>query len=406
MGYNPTVYFMSEGVRPTLGFASQEVAMLENEKQTAEELAVRAMQEMAINNGDEIYYEAGDDYKSSFTRDSLIAMSLRGDLDLLESQTRYSLNRLGTKQDTIRGEEPGKAHHELPSIDVRDDLSSAYNACDTTAQLLLAIAALHEHGCPELFENYSSSIQAAIQYIRRHLNDKALFIEDPSFSGSTQTDGRQRKYALKVTYWKDSELNRSGRREPNYPIVYTLAHFQNAAALKKLGRLLDDEELVSDGSNMVQAGLQYLWKNDHFVTAIDGDGVIDGLSSDSLMALLYIDPSELPDGYARSVESYMRQLVTEAGYRSGIPAVADVDPYHMEIWTHEQALLNAAARRHGLTEPEEITRRIEPFIMPDHDIFPELVNPDGFQIDGNRKQLWAIGAYFYFNNPERSLISI
>ena len=41
------------------------------------------------------------------------------------------------------------------------------------------------------------------------------------------------RFALRVTYWKDSVIN-NGSEEPQYPVVYTLPHFQNAAALKAI----------------------------------------------------------------------------------------------------------------------------------------------------------------------------
>ena len=368
------------------------------------ELALRSMEHLAVRVGSEVRYEAAEPgYLSAFTRDSLIAMSLRGDPDVLESQVDYSVRRLGKVSNPHTGEEPGKAHHELPGVEIRGQ-SSAYNACDTTAELLRSTAVLAELGRRDVIEKYALPIGAEVGYIKRHVNQQGLFIEDPLFAGVTGEDGRQRKFALKVTNWKDSELNREGRREPHYPIVYTVAHFQNAESLMRMGKALGEERMTRYGRYMVEAGLQFLWKNDHFVSAIDGDGVIDPPSSDSLHALLHIPPELLPMGYAQKIEQYSKQLETGAGYRAGLPVTPDVDPYHMKVWTHEQALMNAAARKHNLYEAESITRRIEPFIIPQAGVFPELVNPDTLQLDGNIKQLWAMGAYLYFQKPDQALL--
>ena len=359
-----------------------------------------------VNSGGETYYEAAyPGYQSSFIRDTIEAFTLAGDLIKLEDQTEYMVKRLGTKRDPVTGEEPFKGYHQLPFVIMENGLSTAYNACDTTAEVLRAIAILAEHGNDRLLKAYAAhEIPGMISYITNHVNENGLFIEDPIFSGDTNPDGRERRFGLKVTYWKDSELNREGRREPHYPIVYMLAHFQNAEALQRIGVVLGDERTTRYGRYMKEAGLRFLKKDDHFVTAIDQDGVVDAPSSDSLTALLYLSSSELPAGFAQKVEAYMRQLETPVGYRSGIPAVPNVDPYHMNVWTHEQALMNAAAGRHGLKRAEYITRGITPYLIPEDELFPELVDPATLDFGtGNTLQLWSIGAYYHMLNPGDSL---
>jgi hypothetical protein len=369
------------------------------------EATIHAMQSLAVRVGSEIYYEAADPgYKSSFTRDSLISMSLRGDPEILESQVEYSALRLGKVQNPLTGEEPGKAHHELPSVTTENGLDTAYNGCDTTAELLRSIAVLAETGHSDVLDKYASVINESVEYIVRHVNTKGLFEEDPKYAGVTAEDGRERKFGLKVTDWKDSELNREGSRQPNYPIVYTLAHFQNAEALQRIGKVTDNEMLTDYASHMIAAGLEYLWAGDHFITAVDGDGIVDPPSSDSLHALLHISPSELPYDYAQKIEQYSKQLETPAGYRAGIPVTSDVDIYHMKVWTHEQALLHAAAKKHELYRSQEVARKITSFIFPQEDIFPELIDPGTLEPDGNICQLWAMGAYLYFQSPERALL--
>lgn len=355
--------------------------------------------------GTEIYDEAAfPGYRSSFTRDSMVANSLRGDPVVLENRLEFSLRRVADVQNPITGQEPGKPHHELPDVISVSGLSTAYNACDTAAEVLRAISALAERGKTSLIDKYPEKIEQIVGYIKRHVNADGLFIEDPAFAGNKEPDGRNRKFGLKVTYWKDSELNRHGSREPHYPIVYTLAHFQNARALERFGQVTGDERLTRYGRYMTEAGLQYLWNQDHFVTAIDQDGVVDSPNSDSLHALLYIAPNNLPDGYAQKVEQYMRVLETDAGYRAGIPVSLDVDDYHMGVWTHEQALLHAAAKLNNLGHAQEVARCIIPFLDPRNDFYPEVLDGENFSLRGNAKQLWAMGAYLYFQNPEAALL--
>ncbi len=225
------------------------------------------------------------------------------------------------------------------------------------------------------------------------------------FAGDVALSGRDRKFALKVTNWKDSELNRAGRREPNYPIVYTIAHFQNAQALQRIGYATGDERLARMGRYMTEQGIMHLWRGDHFVSAIDGDGEVDPPSTDSLESLLYIPPTQLPKDYAERVERYMQQLETDAGYRAGIPAVADMDMYHTKVWVHSQAELHAAARLHGLRNATEVTERVRAFIDRNRGDYPELVDPDTYDLCGNLRQLWVMGADLYFLSPETSYIA-
>ena len=352
----------------------------------------------------EAYLEAAwPGYRSSFPRDASKALELAGDAEQLEGQLEFFARRQGQRPNPVTWEEPGKIYHELPAVEMNGK-SSAYNACDTTAEFLRGVAVLAERGNEALLNRYAAPIQAAVGYIQRHVNELGLFIEDPSFAGVT---GADRQGALKVTYWKDSELNRAGNTKPHYPIIYALAHFQNAEALLRLGRVAHNQQLEYLGATMLAAGVKYLWRGDHFVTALDRDGIIDAPSSDSLHALLHIPPQLLPPGYAEKIETYSTQLETPAGYRAGIPVAPEIDPYHtMTVWTHEQALLHAAALKHGLRRAPAIAGQIVPFIHPEAEAypFPELLDVTTLRPGGNERQAWAMGAYLYFCHPERALL--
>ena len=62
-------------------------------------------------------------------------------------------------------------------------------------------------------------------------------------------------------------------------------------------------------------------------------------------------------------------------------------------YVHEQALLHAAARRHGLRRAEAVAERIAHSLTKG---FPELIDPATGKPGGNPTQLWAIGAHVYF----------
>ncbi|MCX6728710.1 MAG: hypothetical protein NTV39_03000 [Candidatus Saccharibacteria bacterium] len=343
--------------------------------------------------GKRLFMAAYPGYPGNFSRDSLIYGMLSGDPKALRAQVKFSAKHQGKRLNSITGEEPGKIHHELPAV-VMNNKSSAYNACDTTALFLLAISNLYNAGHEEVLGLYAKNIKAGLEYIENHVHD-GLFYEDPCYSGASD-------YALKVTYWKDSEMN-DKELKPCYPIVYSLAHFQNAAAVEAIGQALHRSDLVDISRNMMDKGVEHLWAGDHFIVARDGNGIsIDPFSSDSLYCLLYINPDNIPEGYAESVENYMKMLETRAGYLTGIACKDGIDDYHTRyIWTHEQALLHAASKRHSLDKSAQVAARITDFI----DTFPELIDPTcGFKPAGNQPQLWAVGASQYFEDPTQSLL--
>jgi len=332
-------------------------------------------------------------YLGNFSRDSLIYGMLSGDKRSLRAQIKFSAKNQGQKCNPVTGEEPGKIHHEIPEV-ILNNKSCAYNACDTTALFLLAIANLYESGDKNILNLYSTNIQSALSYIKSHIRD-GLFYEDPTLCGATE-------FALKVTYWKDSQINDINGK-PNYPIVYTLAHFQNSAAVEAIGRVFGNHNLLNFSNQMIEKGFNRLWKGDHFIVALDGNGVeIDPISSDSLHSLLYINPDSIPDGFAEKIQKYMKELETKAGYLSGIACKKGIDDYHTRyIWVHEQALLHAASKKHFLEKSAEVACRIVCYM----DTFPELIDPiNGFIPAGNQPQLWAVGASQYFEKPSQSLL--
>jgi glycogen debranching enzyme len=146
---------------------------------------------------------------------------------------------------------------------------------------------------------------------------------------------------------------------------------------------------------MVQRGFETFWRGDHFTVALLGDGtIIDPPSSDSLHSLLFLRRSEISAGDAQAVVEYSEQLATSVGYLPGLAQAEGGDDYHTRwVWVHEQALLHAAARRHGLQHAESVAERI---VAAAAQGFPELIDPKTGSPGGNPTQLWSIGAHVYF----------
>jgi len=346
--------------------------------------------------GGGLYRAAYPGYQSNFSRDSLVAGHLRGDETAIRAQIAYSAYRQAHTADPITGAEPGKIHHEDPPV-IINGASSAYNACDTTAAFLSSIASLAERGDRQILNTYHKNIKRATGYILNHVEND-IFYEDSKHSGAD-------KFALKVTYWKDSELNNEHRKIPVEPVVYSLAHFQTTNALGRIASLSGDKKLGAKAQNMMETGLEKLWRDDHFVTAIDAAGEIDSPSSDSLHALLHIPETAVPAGYAARIEKYMEALETPMGYRTGLPVSTDMDPYHTAyVWPHEQANMHIAAKRHSLLKAQSITERVKEYIPTAEGFLPELLDAETGEPAGNKWQLWTAAAVEYFENPDNAFV--
>lgn len=341
-------------------------------------------------------------YPRNFSRDSFTYGLLAEDFEATEAQIEFSAKHQGKKKDPLTGEELGKIHHELDAGTGRGfkigELETTYNGCDTTAHFLEAVAWLAENGKPEILRTHKRNIDAALGYIYTHIGPDNLFREDPHLAGAQE-------YALRVTYWKDSAIN-SEDQDPQYPRIFSLAHFQNSHALGRLGQVMNRPELVEQSEKMEEAGIKRLWNLGHFVTGIEGQQrVIDPMSSDSLHCLYYIEPTSeaLPAGSAESIEAYSEPLETQAGYRAGMPTDSLNDYYHTNyVWTHEQAILHSAAERHKLEKAKLVAGRIIGYLS---DGFPELISARDFLPAGNPTQLWAVGAGRYFEKSQLTTTS-
>lgn len=362
-----------------------------------------------------------------FARDGLITDGeLLEDAKGLRSNLEFCAAIQGTKKDSQTGEEPGEIFHEFNlaalggvSLDGRPG-NTLYNASDTTALFLRG----HEQYInltldKSLLERQRPNIIAATEYILRHLDDNGLFLVDPRYSDA-------QSYALRVTYWKDSMLKGRAGGEPLYPVIYPLAHIQNMAGLRSASRLLESQELENEASQMKKA-LNHLFDHDNnaLFIALDRGGKIDGISSDVLHALLYLDEGDIEDEVLTRFIKSASCLETDLGYRALSAASAQEveDPYHAKtVWTHEQAIIHKGALKHlefvekkgnyGLAEELKkvvsVSQRVYDNYLKDHDeSFPELflISEDkSMVLGGNDPQQWAVGARHYFDNHAMDLV--
>lgn len=339
-------------------------------------------------------YQAGiPGYPRNFTRDSIISAIISSDPKMLEGQLKFCAQRQGLKKNSTNGEEPGKIFHEYPPVEI-DGLSTEFNACDTTALFLIGHEVYQKLTKNDnLFENQRENIQKAVDYILAHLKNN-LFIESPEFAGAN-------RFALKTTYWKDGGIIQRENGTPTYPIIYTLAHIQNARALKSAALLLKREDLSETASLMIRS-LGNLYDNElnSFYIALDEEGPIKGISSDSLHALFYLSPDDLPIDIIKNIVKASAILETEIGYRTldkNLSTEEDkVSQYYGNlVWPFEQAIINAAAKKFGLAEVEEITSRIKSLL----DTAPEfflIKNNNSIEKSGSDPQLWTAAAKKYF----------
>lgn len=286
-----------------------------------------------------------------FPRDLFITGLILQDQDLLRETIRFSVLTMGTKCDPKTGEEPGRVLHEYPDVR-RNGLSSRYSATETSQLLILGAAAyLKLSGDRSLISRFRDGLRAAGEYVLRHIRDN-LFWEDPAFCGG-------RSYFARATYWKDSHL--PGRDEPCYPVAYTLVQAQTAAALRALiglNRVGDlgfaERALARRAAGLIQSIQNELWDSelDFSAIALDGGGLVSGVSSDGLHLLAYLHPGDISPEKLCAIEQRAEELATPYGVRTYAPGQRDYSPYayHLgAIWPYEQYFIARGALMHGIS---------------------------------------------------------
>lgn len=346
----------------------------------------------ATYNNIELYNAGLPGFPRNFTRDSIISGLLMQDPELLKNQLLFSASRQGKKTDPYTGEEFGKIFHEFPGY-VINNLSTEFNACDTTALFLIGHDHYHKHtGDSTLKELHKENLSHAVQYIKSHLVED-IFYENPSLSGAE-------RFALKVTYWKDSVIPRRNEGIPSYPIAYFLAHVVNLAGVRSAAKLLQSEELEQIAEKM-KSGLNKFFDKDEksFYIAIDAQGPIKGVSSDMLHALFYLESGDLTEEQLDAIKSSSSELETPVGYLVLTPKLREQvkNPYHSStVWPYEQAVINIGARKFNLHDIEQISRRVYPHLDTAPEIF--VLTENETRKGGCDPQLWTLAAKKYFES--------
>lgn len=337
-----------------------------------------------------ILYKAGlPKFPRTFSRDGIISAILMNNINMLRDQISFSASEQGLKKNPYNGEELGKIFHEYPGVKIRG-LSTKFNACDTTALYLIGHEFYQKLTNDKKFANEQRrKIELATNYILSHLEDY-LFFEDPKFCGA-------KKFALKSTYWKDSVIPDRENGEPVYPVVYTLAHIQNMCGLRSAAKLINSKKLKKTAEEMKKR-LQKLYDEElgTFYIAIDKEGPIRGVSSDSLHALFYLRRSDLSDEQLRKIVQSAGELETPLGYRTFNPQPSYKLPeYHYgSIWPFEQAIIHAGAKKLGLNHVIKVSSKIISYLDTDPEMF--VFKNDIIKKGGCDPQLFTIASKKYF----------
>lgn len=340
--------------------------------------------------GFDLYVAGLPSFAKNFSRDSIISAILMKNIKMLKDQLCFCSLKQGKEKNPLTGEEPGKIFHEYPGFRLRG-LSTEFNACDTTALFLIGHYYYQRWTeDEELILEQKENIKKAVSYILSHLKN-FLFIENPKFS-----EGRS--FALKVTYWKDSWLVGRKDNEPIYPVVYTLVHIQNMRALKFAARILKSDYLSRISKKMSKA-LQKLYnkKTGSFYIAIDRKGSIEGVNSDMLHSLFYLDISDLKNKQLKGILSSSKILETEIGYRVLEPRLDSEmvgEHYSNQICPFEQAIINIGAKKFGLKRVQEVSSRIIDVLHTEPEMF--VIKDKEIQRVGPDPQLWTIATKKYF----------
>jgi glycogen debranching enzyme len=337
-------------------------------------------------------YNAGlPQFPRNFTRDAILSSLLFGDMEMLKSQLEFSAKYQGKVANRYTGEESGKMFHEFPEY-IHDGMSTLYNACDTTALFLIGLSIYKEKTQDtQLVDTLKKVVTEAVLYLKNHIKD-GFFIESPSFCGAE-------KFSLKVTYWKDSCLARREKGNPAYPIVYTLAHLQALAGIRAAYKLTSDTTLLKLSEVMISKLPDLIDpETGSFYIALDELGAIQGITSDNVHALYYLEPGDLSEAYINRLIDASKALITDAGYRTMESSLAAFieDKYHTTtVWPFEQGFIHSGAKKFGLHDVAEIAARVVNFLDSD----PEILNIGENEVltkGGCDPQLWTIAVKEYF----------
>jgi len=337
-----------------------------------------------------------------FARDLLVAALLRDNATDLRQALLFCAAHQGTTRDPVTGEEPGKIVHEFPGVSLPASkgtrTTTEFNSIDATPLFLIAAFRYTQlRSDPTTMDALEQPLRAAVEYVLAHVDRRSqLYVEDPSLAGGAK------RFALAVTYWKDSAVQGRVGGVPVYPVAYTLAHAQAICALRCASALLPDRSLVRKADRMVDALNEQLWDPllGSFAVGRDEQGLLTGTSSDALHMLWYLRAGDVSSDRIEAVVNASRPLETVAGYAA---STQSRQSYHgFTVWPFEQAFVHAAAIEYGLGEAASVALRADAALS----MAPSL--GEHFQIRGDRgdgehaqlsetnEMLWTAAAAIYF----------
>jgi len=352
------------------------------------------------NEDNSITYSAGyPHYPRNFSRDTIVAGIIASNSNLLASQLDMSTRHQGQKEDPITGEKPGKIHHEYPGVSVNGrNLVSTYNACDTTALFLIAVEGLElldQHKSTQFKTDKLDNLKRAVDHLVESIDSNYLLWETPPKNSN--------KYALKVTYWKDSILpNTTGKTEPIYPVVYPQAQFIAARGLLGASKVLQDHSLATIADTMYRNGIQRFIRDDGYVVYLDQSDELLQISSDELHSLAYIPKIYKQLLPIKAISDRAKKISTPFGYMCTPLAIAETltDKYHgNSVWIFEQALIHYGATKFGLKAEATIAALVTNHIGEGQELLSVDYDNRGQAVStpkGNDRQLWSQAAREYF----------
>jgi glycogen debranching enzyme len=345
-----------------------------------------------INNKEFVAYKAGiPGYERVFARDTIMSALLSENTSMMRHILDICKELQGTKFDAFTGEEPGKMFHEYIGVDLNGK-NTLYAACDTTALYLIGLAWYAQKTEDKMIiKNSIDTIRAAVKYIESHV-ENSIFWEKPPISNSDHL-------ALKVTYWKDSSLQDREGGNPDFPVCFTLAHFQNLAGIRAAAQMLNDEKLHPLIGSMVE-GIHSLFhqEKNQFCVARDSQGDVFGISDDFLHGLYYLEPTDLNHDEKAFIHSTSIALETDFGIRTNTSDKCDLnDRYHTcTLWPFEQGFIHSGAKKFGFNDLQYICERSVRLL----DSYPEFsyIDSEGIEAQkaGNDPQLWTWAVKKYF----------
>lgn len=328
-----------------------------------------------------------------FSRDLILSSLMLNNNRLLKNVLKFCIKLQGKKKDAITGEEPGKIAHEFPEV-IKNRFSTKYNAADTTSLFLIGLWEYYlKTKDKEFIKKSRNSIETGISYILTHLDKNRIFWESPSFCGA-------KKFALNSTYWKDHSPARPNITNTVYPIAYSLLQSQVIKSLRcalKLSQICKikykPKELGKISKKCLNALNKYFWDEEtgSFIIAIDKQGKISLMSSDSLHMLYYLEKKDISKERIKKIFKKAEILETEYGYRTA-PSNSNKNSHTQfgMIWPWEQYFIGVGALKFGDKNVFEKSFNVIK-VLEKNKTFPEFFSFNKkIELKGKKTQLWTI----------------